>query len=29
MADNCLNKHCECEKVEPRPENCAKFVLYH
>ena len=26
MADNCLNKHCECEKVEPRPENCAKLL---
>lgn len=26
MADNCLNKPCECEKVEPRPENCAKLL---
>lgn len=26
MADNCLGKNCECEKVEPRPENCAKLL---
>lgn len=26
MADNCLNKNCECEKVEPRPENCNKLL---
>lgn len=26
MADNCLSKNCECEKVEPRPENCAKLL---
>lgn len=26
MSDNCLGKNCECEKVEPRPENCAKLL---
>lgn len=26
MSNNCLSKNCECEKVEPRPENCAKLL---
>ena len=26
MADNCLNKHCECEHVEPSKDNCLKLL---
>lgn len=25
MSDNCLSKNCDCEKVEPRPDNCSKL----
>ena len=26
MADNCLNKHCDCEHVEPSKDNCLKLL---
>lgn len=26
MADNCLNKNCECEHVEPSKDNCLKLL---
>ena len=26
MSNSCLNKHCDCEKVEPSKDNCAKLL---